>query len=1468
MNDRQPIAIIGAACRLPGANGMAEFSDLLLAGRDAVTEIPEARWSKARFLHPSPGQPGKAYTFAAGCLDRIDRFDAAFFGMSPREAVSVDPQQRLLLELAYEAIENAGLPLAGLAGSGATGVYVGGSSWDFTARSFSDVASLDAYSMQGASLSSLSNRVSYLFDLRGPSLTVDTACSSSLVALHLACEAIRHGDIGVALVGGVNVLQAPQGFIGFSRASMLSRRGRCSPFDARADGYVRAEGGGVVVLKPMAAALADGDDIRAVIRGTGMNSDGRTNGFSLPNPQAQAALLRQVYRGFDVDPNDLCYFEAHGTGTPVGDPIEARAIGEALGRHRSRPLPIGSVKSNIGHLEPASGIAGLLKLIVAFEQGAIPASLHFETPNPEIPFADLHLEIVAERRPLVAGPAGVIAGINSFGFGGTNANAILEAAPVRVAPDSVSNAAMPLLLSARSEAALRALAASWRETLGQTPGERLPGLLRGAAHRRQHHSQRLAVAAGSARELATRLDAWLGGEASAGIAAGTAVSGELAFIFSGNGSQWAGMAQDAMAHSPAFRAALAEVDRLLAARLGWSVAARLRHGVAPEALRHTDVAQPLLFAVQVASVGALREHGVLPGAFAGHSAGEVAAAWAAGALSLEQACRVIVARSLAQEATHGMGGMAVVGLDTAQVQEAIEIARLPIAIAAVNGNASVTVAGPNAALEALRQVFEANDWMFTRLDLDYAFHSPVMEPIHGPLLAELADLEPSMPNGTLVSTVTGALVGDDLRGDDRLDGTYWWRNVRQPVLFSAALDRLIGGGARIFLEVGPQPVLQAPMREGLRRAGLPGTVLASLSRQAAGTDPFAIIAARCHVAGASIAGAVSLAGFATARGLPAYPWQFQCFAAEPTIEAVEVVNPVHDHPLLGFRDGPLPEAWSSHLSTTTDPWLADHVVNGAVLLPAAAMIEMAFAAARAGHDDAAVLEVQDLEIAHPLVLPPDGIRDCRVKLGPDGAWQLASRARLSEDALLVHATGRVLRRTSGRAVLARIDATGACETLDAAAVYQAAETLRLQYGPAFRTVGSVQRVSATEGVVHLVLPETGRDTCGYLLDPALLDGCLQGLLALVADPGRGQPVVPVVPWRFGSIRLLQPRDARPSQAALHVRHVGSRSVRADIALINAADEVVAELADCWFVALPVAKEVSDTTSFWTAYVPSSRQPALGAAPRAEWYGGWTQSAEDIPATVLMADAFMAASVFEALQKLAAGDGGLLPAGIDRYPLAAGALRWLAEDGLAEHVGGAWKLSETTGLPPSEEIWRSLFFDVPQAGAECTLLAGIGRMLEENLASGEPVGAGHGLSSALREQILFASPSGARAQAALLSALDRFIANWPAERCLRVAVAGALHEPLLRRIVERVFGRAVPSGLVAITSAGDPPEAIAELLAGTPGAVAMEWPADGAPGSCDLVLSLYALNGALGADERRTPRGVGRVVVAWRRLDCR
>ena len=411
----QEIAIIGASCRLPHAQGLDALGALLFEGRDAIGDVPPERWSRGLFYHPAAGQPGKAYTLAAGCIGGIDLFDPGFFGISAREAVHIDPQQRLLLELAHEAIEDAGLPVSSLSGLN-VGVFVGGSSWDYSTIAAGDLTETDAYSMQGAALSSMSNRLSYQFDLRGPSLTVDTACSSSLVALHLGCEALRRSEIPVALVGGVNLLLAPHSFVGFSRATMLSRRGRCQAFDAKADGYVRAEGGGAVLLKPLEAAVADGDPIRGVILASGVNSDGHTNGFSVPSALAQERLIREVHNRAKITPDDVSYFEAHGTGTPVGDPLEANAIGKAVGQYRRSPLPIGSVKSNIGHLEAASGMAGLMKLIVSLGRGEIPASLHFETPNPHIPFAALGLDVVSAPRPMIAGTAGFVAGLNSFGF--------------------------------------------------------------------------------------------------------------------------------------------------------------------------------------------------------------------------------------------------------------------------------------------------------------------------------------------------------------------------------------------------------------------------------------------------------------------------------------------------------------------------------------------------------------------------------------------------------------------------------------------------------------------------------------------------------------------------------------------------------------------------------------------------------------------------------------------------------------------------------------------------------------------------------------------------------------------------------------------------------------------------------------------------------------------------------------------
>ncbi len=1393
-------------------------------GRSAIGEIPEDRWTKARYFHPAEGQAGKTYSFSAGVLPEIFAFDAGFFGISAREALSIDPQQRLMLELAHEAMEDSGQTAAHLAGSN-VGVFVGASSWDFAAVSFADAAALDTYGMQGAALSSVANRVSYVYGLRGPSLTIDTACSSSLVALHLACEALRRGEIGQAIVGGVNLLLAPQSFVGFARASMLSRIGRCHSFDARADGYVRGEGGGAVIVKTLDQALADGDTIRAVIRGTGVNSDGRTNGFSVPNGTAQAELIRAVCERIEISADEFGYFEAHGTGTPVGDPIEANAIGTALARRRELPLPIGSVKSNVGHLEPASGMAGLMKLLVTLETGRIPPSLNFETPNPNIPFDELNLEVVTETKLLDTADCNAsLLGINSFGFGGTNAHAVLAPPPSREPVSAPADGSMPLLLSARSAASLRALAAEWAARLPNLAPGRLPALLRGAARARDQHAYRLVVTgAGDAAALATGLGDWLAERPATGVAAGQITGSPLAFVFAGNGSQWAGMGLDALRSNAAFRAALAEVEEYLSPELGWSVIDRLTSDDLAEALTHTAVAQPLFFSVQVGIVAALRAMSITPVAHAGHSAGEVAAAWASGALSLRQACHVIVQRSLLQGLTHDKGGMAALGIGETAARTLIAEVDPALAVAAVNGASSVTIAGPVDAITKLQAAAGSLRAYCTRLDLAYAFHSPVMDPIRLPLLDALDGLESAKPATVMISTVTGEAVG---AGD--LDAEYWWRNVRMPVRFHDAVQGLLRQGVRNFLEIGPQPVLKHYLREALRADGQPGRVMVSLTKTPHPSDPFPAIAAECHVAGADLSAAPCFDGMPDVRGLPLYPWQRQSFTTGRTVEAVEVVAPINDHPLLGFRDPHSRGEWLAHLSTASEPWLADHVIDGSVLLPAAAMIEMAFAAARVRHPEAATLEIQDLEITRALVLEPKAVRDCRISVQPDGHLSLASRPRLSQEVPQLHATCRIIPGLGSLPTLQAAE-NGDGETIEAAAVYARARGLRLQYGPAFRTVERVQRLSPVLGVAELRALDAARPRSGYLLDPAMVDGSLQALLALVADDPRVAALGSVVPWRFGRIRLLCLDVAQPTRAVLHLRHIGPRSICADIALSDAGGNPVVEMLDCWFVAVPSAGAATFDRTFWTAYVPSEQQPATVAPDTAATLLQAAGGVAELPSSMLLADAYAAAAGYDALA--ARYPARHVPALADDLPV----LGWLAEEGLASPTADGWQLAPSSDLPATD-IWRSLFFGSGESAAECAMLAVLGQAVAGDASV-------LGLSGVLREQALFASPTGIGAMTALTNALTAFTAKWPVGRCLRVAVAGAPHAPLLRRLADVLDVCGSPVRLAALANDSDSLAALQGVLAQIPGASAMLWSAlpKAAESGFDIAIDLYGLS---------------------------
>jgi acyl transferase domain-containing protein len=684
-----------------------------------------------------------SYTFAAGTLDDISSFDPGFYGISQREAAQLDPQQRLALDLAWDALEDAGVPPSSLAGSDC-GVFMGVSNNDFANVRQEDPCSGDAYFMTGSALSLVANRISYVINLHGPSMAVDTACSSSLVAVHTACKSLQSGECSLALAGGLNLLLSPFPFIGFSKARMLSPTGRCKAFAAPADGYVRAEGGGVVALMNIQDAVARGLRVRAVIEATAMNSDGRTAGIAFPNRESQEALLRQLY-GSDMRLVDsMAYLEAHGTGTLAGDRQEAGALGAVLGGLRRRPLPIGSVKTNVGHLESGAGMAGLLKAMLVLERKAIPPSLHFSAPNPEIPFERLNLEGVTELRPLADQRAPMRVGVNSFGFGGTNAHVMLTeyssaaraAAPGKARDAKTREERPPLFLSAGSESTLRELAARYARML---EGEQVEprALARAVAFQREALPWRLALPSGRTETWRNLLKAYSVGEPTpAESLVGGRVRGGpgVAFLFSGNGAQWPGMGRALLDESPIFRRTVERVDELFMRRAGWSVLERMSSLDEDWGLADTEVAQPMLFAVQVGLLAVLEDFGLRPAAVLGHSVGEVSAAYSAGILSLEQAVWVLHARSLVQAGTRGTGRMAAAGLSKLRAIEIIKELGLSLEVAGVNSPNSITLAGPVAELKALGSTLADNGVAFKLLNLNYAFHSRKMNGLRKLLL--------------------------------------------------------------------------------------------------------------------------------------------------------------------------------------------------------------------------------------------------------------------------------------------------------------------------------------------------------------------------------------------------------------------------------------------------------------------------------------------------------------------------------------------------------------------------------------------------------------------------------------------------------------------------------------------------------------------------------------------------------------
>ncbi|WP_345326201.1 thioester reductase domain-containing protein [Novipirellula rosea] len=1011
---REPLALVGVGCRFPGGvRDTDSLWQLLVDGRSAIREVPDDRWHVDRYHHRDPDAIGHMVTRRGGFVDQLKQFDPAFWGISPREAIRMDPQQRWLLETAWEACEDAGIAPSTLRGT-SVGVFVGAASHDYGTLQLDDLANLDVHSNTGGTLSIAANRISYMFDFKGPSLAVDTACSSALVAVAIACRAIWSGECDAALAGGVNALITPNTSVGFSKASMLSPSGECYAFDARANGYVRGEGAGLVLLKPLSKAIQQRDRIYAVLRSAVVNQDGQTSSMTVPSVAGQSEMLAAAYREAGVAPQDVAYMEAHGTGTPVGDPIEAEALGQVLsqGRDDGNVCYMGSIKTNIGHLECASGVAGLVKAAMVLDRKQIPANRNYETPNKSIPLDRYRLQVPTELRSLRSpNNQPPIAAVNSFGFGGTNAHVVLQAAPERVhLHRDHGRAERPFVLpiSARDEASLRAYAERYRQRLETIDGD-LADFCYSAASRKEQHDHRLAVIGATPNQLRQRLAQWLANsEAGEGIVATHPAANSApraatnhnanVFVFTGQGSQWCGMGQSLLKREPIVRETIQEIDELFQSLSGWSLLREIELPENESNIQQTRVAQPAIFAIQVALVRLWASWGVHPSSVVGHSVGEVAAAWCAGIYSLHDAVRLIYHRSRLQNETGGAGGMLVAGVSVNEANEFIGADADRVQITAENSPSLVTIGGDIEPLEAIGASLEKRGHFVRWLGLNYAFHTHQMDPIRSELLEALADLAPRPETLPFVSTVTGGQYPGT-----QMDAGYWWRNVREPVRFESAIATLATNEATRFLEIGPHPSLRSSIDACLADQKVQATIVHSLTRNTDAALELATNLTKLAFDGVDVDWCEANQSSGKFVPQPAYPWNYQEYWLDQGDTANRIDPPLH--PFLGERLNVAQPTWQFHLDPHLFPYLTDHQIWNGIVFPAAGFAEIGMAiAAEWFPDDSYVVE--DLECISALFVSDTAIPKIQVVFDEKtksfwihsttgtAAWELHARGRL------------------------------------------------------------------------------------------------------------------------------------------------------------------------------------------------------------------------------------------------------------------------------------------------------------------------------------------------------------------------------------------------------------------------------------------------------------------------------------------
>ncbi len=1212
-DEKEPIAIVGIGCRFPMAENADAFWRLLSSGMDAISEVPPNRWDPEAFYSPDPDEPGKMITRHGGFLSDVDQFDPHFFGISPREATRMDPQQRLILEVAWEALEDAGIAPDKIAGS-KTGVFIGISNHDYSLLQHGDPSNIDVYTGTGNAFSIASNRLSYTLDLHGPSLAVDTACSSSLVALHLACQSLNKGDSSLAIAGGVNVILTPELNIAFSHARMMAADGRCKTFDAKADGYIRGEGCGIVVLKRLSDAIKDGDHIWAVIRGSAVNQDGRSNGITAPNGLAQQLVIQQALNDAQILPAQIDYVEAHGTGTILGDPIEVQALGTVLqGRSKDRPCLIGSVKTNIGHLEAAAGIAGLIKVVLALKHEEIPPHLHFQELNPHIPLDQLPLKITTGRQPWSAGTKPRVAGISSFGFGGTNAHIVVEEAPAMSPKHNEIDRPLHLLcLSARDEKALRELAARFEKYLANHTQEAIADICHTANTGRTHFAHRLAAMAPSSEEARATLSSFVSGQQSAKIQVGQIQGASrplVAFLFTGQGAQHIGMGRQLYDTQPTFRKALDKCAQILEAYLEKPLLSVIfPEDGAASPIDETAYTQPALFAIEYALAEMWQSWGITPDYVIGHSVGEYVAACVAGVFSLEDGLKLIAARGRLMQSLPQDGEMAAIFADHSPVAIELEPFKEQVSIAGVNGPDNTVISGKKEAIQVIAEKFRAAGIESRPLNVSHAFHSPLMEPILDEFEKIASEIRYSSPRIGLISNLTGKLfdfgfwnadgstalttsLGMKSKPDETLNpqsairnpqslAAYWRQHIREAVQFYAGMQTLAEQGCEIFLELGPNPVLL-----GMGRRCLPdskGSWLPSLKQ---GKDDWQVLLSSLgslYTKGLK----VNWSGFdqdypRKRLPLPTYPFQRARYWNEAKLPTIITTGSLLRsqagiHPLLGqrMRSPVIKEVvFASEFSVNTLPLLSDHRVFGMPIFPATAFLEMALAAAKE-HFGTDTLTLEDVAILQAMTFTEDEVRNVQVILNPENndqaALQIFSSAMPNDggqESWKLHAICKihkgVVRDEASQPSQNRLQElqTGFHEQMEIATYYEKLRERGLEYGPSFQGIRQLWPHDG-EALGLLQLPEEISEVGKFYMHPALLDAGFQLLAAILSSDGKYADSDSIyLPVGLKSFRLFARSNARLwSHVTLGKKETANYELLlADLNLYSDDGQLVAEI---------------------------------------------------------------------------------------------------------------------------------------------------------------------------------------------------------------------------------------------------------------------------------------------------------------------